>query len=84
MKQESAATLAETWHFRAREIYLAVEFHENPHGLQLLFLSRRGKALICEFVVKVFDGVGEDLKRTSGLRGNQAAAVGAFAVGRGD
>src|ERR1039458_10609450 len=75
--QQSPAPLNEARHFRALEIHLAIERHEQLYGLQLLVLCGKLKALMHKLVGEVFDGVSEDFQRAAGLRRDVAAAVGA-------
>jgi hypothetical protein len=73
--QQGAATLPQGRRFWTFEINLAVEGHEQLHGLQLRIPRGIGKLLMHKFVGQVFDGMGECFQCVSGLRCD-AAAVG--------
>jgi hypothetical protein len=75
--QQGAATLAECRNLRTLEVDLAVKRHEHLHGLQLIIPRRKRPVFMNEFAGKVLDGVCEDIQRTTGLRSNAAAAIGA-------
>jgi hypothetical protein len=71
--QQRTAALAKAGHFRALEIDLAVERHEQLHGLQLLIMCGKRSAPMNKLVGEVFDRVAQNLKGVPCLGGNVAA-----------
>jgi hypothetical protein len=74
--QQSTAAFAEAGHIRALEVDLAVERHQQLHGLQLLIARAKRLASMDKLVGEVFDRMAKNLKGMPRLRRN-AAALGA-------
>jgi hypothetical protein len=72
--QKRSEPLAQTGHFRALEIYLAVESHEQLHGIQLPFIGRQGASLLHKLLCQILDGVAQDLQGSPRLLGDVAAS----------
>ena len=72
--QQSTAALAKAGYFRALEIDLAVERHEQLHSFQLRIVRGERSALIDKLVGQVFDGVAQNFKSAPCLGCNATAA----------
>src|ERR1035438_3790007 len=66
--QEREEALAERRHLRALEVDMAIERHQQLHGLQLPAVRRKRTALVNKLVGKVFDSVPKNFQRMTGLR----------------
>ena len=61
--QKRAEAIADGTHFRAAEINLAIEAHEQLHGFHLSVVRGNGPARADKLVRKVLDGVPQNLQR---------------------
>ena len=75
--KEGMVALAEGLDFRALEIDLAVEGHEELNGFDLGIVGADEAAVVDELVGKVFDGVAEDFEGVAGGGVDLAAPGGA-------
>jgi len=71
--EQLAATLSKSRDLGALEIDLAIDRHEDPHGLQRPFSVGNAGAFMHRLVGKVFNGMSKDYQSMAGL-GSDAAA----------
>jgi hypothetical protein len=70
--QQSTAAFTKAGHFRALEIDLAVESHQQLHGFQLLIVRGKRSSRVDKLVGEVFDRMAKNLKGMPGLGRNAA------------
>src|ERR1035441_361473 len=66
--KESEQALAEGGDYGTVEVDLAIQGHEELHGLKLAIVGGKGTTLVDELVGEIFDGVAENLQRVTGFR----------------